>query len=70
MFFSATATGSKFEQIGTPQLSDLIHSAAEAAEDQLDKVHDDMIEAFMPIANKLIQQKGKKQHVIFYAVGS
>lgn len=53
------SVGSKFELIGTPQQPDLIRVAAEAAEEKLEHVHDEMIKAFLPVAEKLIQEKGE-----------
>jgi ATP-dependent RNA helicase DDX21 len=54
-----TAVGAKFELIGTPQQPDLIRVASEVVDEKLEHVHDEMIKAFLPAAEKLIQEKGE-----------
>lgn len=56
-----SAVGAKFELIGTPQQPDLIRVATDAVEEKLEHVHDEMIKAFLPSAEKLIQEKGENE---------
>uniref|UniRef100_A0A0D6R213 RNA helicase n=1 Tax=Araucaria cunninghamii TaxID=56994 RepID=A0A0D6R213_ARACU len=50
--------GCKFEYTSAPQVEDVLAASAHQIANDIDRVHPQLIEIFLPTANKLIEEKG------------